>query len=213
VIPVTFRPLPVWPHERTAKRRGSGVFSASWQSTLKLLDYELGRLDARGVVVGAGFEERDLRRDGWPRSDARTPSHPGVELSFDSRFGRLVYATDVHEPQYYSDPPGWQANLRAIALGLEALRAVDRYGVTKRGEQYAGWKALPAMATGGMTPMTAADIIRKYAAGHAFDGKPTDPASWKPVYRAALKATHPDKGGSADAFRAVQEAGKVLGVA
>lgn len=29
-----------------------------------------------------------------------------------------------------------QDNLRVIALALEALRMVDRYGVTRRGEQY-----------------------------------------------------------------------------
>lgn len=31
---------------------------------------------------------------------------------------------------------------RAVVLSLAALRAVDRYGVTGRGEQYKGFKAL-----------------------------------------------------------------------
>jgi hypothetical protein len=48
----------------------------------------------------------------------------------------------------------WQHNVRAIALGLEALRKVDRYGITRRGEQYAGWKALPAGIGIGATHMT-----------------------------------------------------------
>jgi len=39
----------------------------------------------------------------------------------------------------------WEANLRAIALSLEHLRAVDRYGVTtEEEEQYTGWLRLPA---------------------------------------------------------------------
>lgn len=38
----------------------------------------------------------------------------------------------------------WQINLRAIALGLEALRKLDRYGITSRGEQYTGWRAIEA---------------------------------------------------------------------
>ncbi len=46
---------------------------------------------------------------------------------------RLVYATDACE--------FWQHNVRSIALGLEALRAVDRYGISRRGEQYAGFRA------------------------------------------------------------------------
>lgn len=46
---------------------------------------------------------------------------------------RLVYATDCCD--------FWQHNVRSIALGLEALRAVDRYGISRRGEQYAGFRA------------------------------------------------------------------------
>jgi len=39
----------------------------------------------------------------------------------------------------------WEANLRAIALSLERLRAADRYGVTtEEKEQYIGWLRLPA---------------------------------------------------------------------
>lgn len=52
---------------------------------------------------------------------------------------RLVYATDACQ--------FWQHNVRSIALGLEALRAVDRFGISRRGEQYAGFRAaLPARA-------------------------------------------------------------------
>jgi hypothetical protein len=48
---------------------------------------------------------------------------------------RLVFATDAYED--------WQHNVRAIALTLEALRAVDRYGTTG-GRQYAGFRQLTA---------------------------------------------------------------------
>lgn len=41
----------------------------------------------------------------------------------------------------------WQDNLRAIALGLEALRKVERYGITRGTEQYTGWKMLTARAS------------------------------------------------------------------
>ena len=47
-------------------------------------------------MIGVDLREQDIRLDGWPRSGARQPSHPGVELSFDTpKKGRLVYATDV----------------------------------------------------------------------------------------------------------------------
>lgn len=179
---IRFRPLPVWPHPPTPaeKRRSQSVFSATWSATLDLLERELRHLDADDVIVGAGLAERDIRLDGWPRADARWPSHPGVELSFSRGRGgeRLVYATDVCAV--------WQHNVRSIALGLEALRAVDRYGITRRGEQYAGFRAI---TTGGPELDDIArgrQLIERYGS-----------------VQAALRATHPDVGGDRADLEAV----------
>lgn len=180
MISARFRPMPIWPHKATppAARRSRWTFKADWSNTLKLLDRELGYLGARNVVIGCGLREQDIRNDGWPRSGAREPSHPGVEVSFDTRHGRLVYATDVCER--------WEHNVRAIALGLEALRAVDRHGITRRGEQYAGFKALSA---GGPSVERGARLIREHGG-----------------IRGALHATHPDHGGDPADFADVQAA-------
>jgi hypothetical protein len=175
---VTFRPLPTWPYPVTRDRRSPWTFKAGWSSTLQILERELGYLGGRNVVIGAAFSERDLRLDGMPRADARTPSHPGIELSFDSKHGRLVYATDVCAR--------WEHNVRSIALGLESLRAVDRYGITRRGEQYAGWKQLES---GGPSSERGRELIREHGG-----------------VRQALMATHPDHGGSPEDFADVQAA-------
>jgi hypothetical protein len=185
MLEARFRPVPIWPHEATpaSKRRSRWTFKAGWADTLDMLERELRLVKARDVLIGCGLRENDIRNDGWPRSNARVPDHPGVEISFiaavapsplarrgreiireyrgdvraalrathpdiggdpedfvavraaesdDSR--RLVYATDVCA--------NWEHNVRSIALGLEALRAVDRYGITRRGEQYAGFMQL-----------------------------------------------------------------------
>lgn len=50
---------------------------------------------------------------------------------------------------------------------LESLRAVDRYGAVKGGEQYKGWAALPEKAGGG-TAEDAARVILELA-GHVTD--------------------------------------------
>jgi hypothetical protein len=176
---VTFRPVTVWPYPDTDPRRSRGAFKAGWQNTLNLLERELRLLEADNVVLGAGFREQDLRLDGLPRSDARVPAHPGIELSFDSPHGRLVYATDSCE--------WWEHNVRSIALGLEALRAVDRFGITRKGEQYAGWKQL----TAGSGPSA--------SRGHRLIDQHGG-------VRDALKATHPDHGGEATDFADVQAA-------
>lgn len=190
MIDARFRPVVLWPHDSTPpdRRRSKWAFKASWQNTLDLLDRELGYLGARNVTIGCGLREQDIRNDGWPRSNAREPSHPGVEVSFDTAHGRLVYATDTCER--------WEHNVRSIALGLEALRAVDRYGITRRGEQYAGFKALPAGASTGPNPDRGARIIREHGG-----------------IAAALKATHPDHGGDRRDFEDVQACREHGGIA
>lgn len=174
---VTFRALPHWPHPETPshQRRSRWTFKASYMDTLWKLEYEVGMLGGRDVVLGAGFRERDIRLDGMPRSDARQPDHPGVEISFDSDHGRLTYATDTCDL--------WQHNVRSIALGLEALRAVDRYGITQSGQQYAGFVALAAdnrLSRG-----------RRLVEEHGS-------------IKEALMATHPDRGGDPKDFIAVR---------
>ena len=109
-------------------------FGASLSATVETLARELRHLDAKRIVLQLDLRERDIRIDGFPRADAR-PSSPAVVLAFESKWGALRYATGEFED--------WKDNLRAIALSMEALRKVDRYGVSKRGEQYTGWRAIP----------------------------------------------------------------------
>lgn len=176
MIPVTFRPLEFWPEPFMPRR---SPFDSSWSATLDLLDRELHMLGAERAVIQIGLRESQIRIDGWPKATATAPAHPGVVLAFDSNHGPLKYATaEFHD---------WKSNVRAIALGLEALRKVDRYGITKRGEQYTGWRALPA---GDGTELDRGrELIEKHGG-----------------LVPALKATHPDHGGDSDDFRAVQTA-------
>jgi hypothetical protein len=176
----TYRPLPVWPHAVTSPRRDAQFKSpgrtvdghyrpgtrVSWNDTLRLLDAEVEALDGADVVIGIGLREQDIRLDGLPKSNAPQPGHPGVEISFESRYGRLTYATDVFTH--------WQDNVRAIAKGLEALRAVERWGVSRRGEQYAGFAQITA---GGPDPARGGRLV-----GERFAGS----------IAAALRGTHPD---------------------
>lgn len=177
---VTFRPL-----ERSIHceyRRSP--FSAGWTSTIELLAKELRAHGATNVVLEIDFDERNIRLDGLPRAD-RSARTPGIVLSFQAM--RVPGRPNLrYEVGTFSD---WKDNLRAVALGLEALRAVDRHGVTKRGEQYAGWKALPS-GRGDPSPERGRQLIEKHGS-----------------VRAALHATHPDhEGGNADDFADVQAA-------
>lgn len=213
MIEARFHPLDLatWPGPFSVRK--APQFRSTWGQTLDFLETELRTMRAREIVIQAAFSARDIRNDGWPRGDARTPSFPGVIVSFESKVGPLTYATDVYtDGSWYqsghgSRPiPGWQANVRAIALSLEALRAVDRHGVTRRGEQYAGFGALPpaSFALGAAMTVEEAAAVLGLSGGSWSDDEVRD------AYRARAKETHPDQGGDPEEFKRVTEAKGVL---
>lgn len=201
-LQATFRPIATWPGERTKGRIGDR-FKATYAETLSLLESELRHLRAKNVVIQAGFALSDIRNDGWPRSNARKPVDPGVIVSFEAGAGAMAFPCDR-----YTD---WTANLRAIALSLEALRAVDRYGVTRRSEQYRGWTQLPP-------PPPAKRVLSRGEAAimlAALSGVPkefilADNEAIEKAYRTAAKRAHPDAGGSDAAFQDLQEIMRIL---
>lgn len=208
---LTVRPLGTWPGDKLARDPVRSNFKASWGATCALLARELKLVATTSTVLQLDVDERAYRRDGLPRADARV-GYWGVILSFEH-----VVAGPLSYPCNRFDD--WQDNVRAIALSLEALRAVDRYGVTRSAEQYRGWRALPPSTD---TPLTAAEAGRIIVAeaGDFFsaedrregaaDDVVCDPDMRTAAIRAAIKRTHPDAGGNADAFHRVQRARKVL---
>ena len=195
-----FCPIVTWPCALT-RSRGRSKFSASYNDTLRLLDRELRHLGARNIVIQLALRPEEIRIDGLPRSGSR-PSHPGVILSFDSKHGPLSYPCDR-----YAD---WESNLRAIALSLEHLRAVDRYGVTRRGEQYRGWTALPPVATAMTNDEAAAFLARMCGDGAHPDLFFRSEDAVKQAYRAAAFRLHPDRGGDVEEFKRLQDAKDAL---
>lgn len=168
---LTFRALPTWPYPEQTER--PATYKVAYRQTLLDLDRELELAGASEVILGVVADVRDVRHvrlDGQLRADAKV-RHPGVELSFDKRgVGRVVFHTDRHKGYASS----WQDNLRAVTLGLEALRAVDRYGITSGSQQYAGFAALTA---GPGLVLLGEDLVKRYGG-----------------VAEALKATHPDTG-------------------
>lgn len=185
-------------------------FQSSWMQTERLLLTEVKHLAGRDLVLEPDIREQDLRLDGTLRANAR-PSSPTVRVAFDSKHGPLTYGTD----RFYS----WQDNVRAIALGLEALRKVDRYGITRRGEQYTGWKQLPGTSSRetGVPVMDkdlAWSIIGSYQEGpiDVFWHEASDDDVRK-AYRRARAANHPDRcGGDQTGWDLVEAAARVLGL-
>lgn len=192
-------------------------FKKAGSVTEALLKKELRMIEARDVTLHT-FHSKASRRMGgdWPRVD-RAPSHPGVIVTFEKPGPDGTGWTTLRFPcNTYSR---WEDNLRAIALALEALRKVDRYGVTT-GAQYAGYKALPPGPTGpqavpAMTPQEAGEWIVNVSGLNADHWTPammvedTDAAEF--IYKTAAKKVHPDKdGGSAEEFGKLETAMRIV---
>lgn len=199
------RPLDEWPRAETEDRERS-PFDSGWKKTVDLLAREISNLGGDRAVMQADITEHDRRKDGWIRATAKPG--PRVALTFDSDRGPLTFYADKFT--------NWQDNIRAIAKGLEALRMVDRYGITDSAEQYRGFGALPAGS--GPTSKDAARLVIISAAGIEGPGaaelaeSATD-FGLKSAYKSAVKKTHPDTGGDRDDFEAVQMAAQLLGLA
>jgi hypothetical protein len=201
------RPLGIWTDPETANRRSSGVFRATWRDTLTFLGDEIEKIGGRGpVVFQVDAQEGDIRLDGMLRASAKV-GHPGVVISFESDFGPLRYATDAYEQRWMGDMVGWQANVRAIALTLEALRSIDRWGVSRRGEQYTGWRAIAAPAPMFATPGEAAEWMRRYALEIKVE---YGGLTIRELYKRMAKRMHPDTGAPRADWDRLDEARRML---
>lgn len=188
MIPHVVRPLEPWIGPATPPdARRSSLFSATWTDTLDLLDREINFLGAprhKPWVLQMDVTANQIRQDGGVYARA-TPSSPAIRVCFETgRRGPLQFACDRFSH--------WQSNVRAVALGLEALRKVERYGIASAGEQYRGFAAI-SNRPAEMTREQAAEFLAHWAGLSTtlalFDGWPNAVQS---AYRQAAKRCHPD---------------------
>jgi hypothetical protein len=201
------RPLGPWTGPSTENRRTGAQFRSTWEATLKLLRNEAEWLGATYLVVQVDADPSDIRLDGMLRARARV-GFPGVKVSLDSTYGPLTYATDAYEE--------WRKNVHAVALSMTALRAVDRYGVSTRGEQYRGWAAIEAGPTARTAEQEAAQqaaVFLAMVSGKGITGEAimSDPGARARAYRQAAARYHPDQpGGSPDLMAQINVARDLL---
>lgn len=193
-----------WPRKLTTNRRNA-PFKSTYDRSLRLLRYELERLEARNAVIQVAVKAGNIIGGGASIRSDSVREHPGVILSFDTKDGPFSYPCDTFRTL--------EDNVRAIALTLEHLRAVNRYGVTQRGEQYRGFSALPMPRDdGALTREEALELIVGIPAAMLNEEMLT-PDFLKSKWRERVQAAHPDKpGGDAELFKRVQRARDVLAI-
>lgn len=155
---------------------------------------ELGRMGVSDdwLVISTNLE---LRLDGLPRSGQRMPADPGAAVYWiDRAMGKAqpqrCMAVDMYDRVEH--------NLAAIAATLEALRAIERHGgAAILDRAFTGFTALPAPVMG----------QKPWRETMGFAPEETvSPSRLEYAYRALRSRHHPDKGGDAEAFNAVQRA-------
>jgi hypothetical protein len=196
MIDFVFRPIERWPQEPTPHyRQKKATFRVAYEKLLRELTHELSMLGVRKAYIQVDVTDRDIRQDGHLRSDSK-PNTARVIVSAETKHGPISLPCDTYRH--------WKDNLRAISLSLEALRAVDRHGVTKRGEQYRGLKQLSA-GTGPLNSEEAARFLSQHST--------TPPSAilqsqdlYERARRDAALKLHPDKGGEISTWHIYQKA-------
>lgn len=154
---------------------------------------ELGRLKASSAVITSLLP---TRHDGLPYSDGRSED-PGVAVWCVYNGRERAFACDQWTTH--------AENLRAIALSIEALRGLTRWGMADVAERaFAGFAALPP---GG--PDVIAEPVKRpwrevFEIRHVLSEMLKEDllAIVKARHRKAIAEAHPDAGG--DAERAVE---------
>lgn len=199
---VVVRPLGAFPQERTSDPQPS-LFRSVWADTVALLTRELKHLNPERVLLEMDFRPTQLRVDGLPRADAR-PASDAVVLRIELEPGSwLTYPCDT-----YSD---WQDNVRAIALTLGKLRDIDRYGVSKRKEQYRGWAQIPART--GADPIHSVEGAAAFLAEHSgleAEAIQRFGTVRESARKRAAARLHPDAGGTREGWDRLGRAVRVL---
>ena len=153
-----------------------------------LFELDLMGVSGESIVISTNLE---LRRDGLPYTRQRYMNDPGVAVYFVRDGQQLCIPCDKWDRI--------QDNMQAIRKTLEALRGLERWGAkTMVDAAFPGFDALPAQST----PAQSTDgwwVVLGVDRGASFDEVGA-------AYRRRVKETHPDMGGSAEAFQRVHDA-------
>lgn len=146
---------------------------------------EVRAIGGQSLVISTNVE---LRQDGLPYSNRRSPDDQGAAVYFTLKKKPCVLACDK-----------WRRvedNLWAIAKHIEALRGQERWGVGSVEQAFAGYTALPAPGASG-APVW-----------YAVLGCPADTtfAAARAAYIGEAKRCHPDNGGSTEAMQRLNTA-------
>jgi hypothetical protein len=156
--------------------------SVSAGSSLVLAELKRMGVPDFQVVISTNVS---LRLDGLPYSNQREPNDPGAAVYWNDRGKRRVLACDKYRTV--------GENLYAIGKTIEATRAIERWGAVTTDQAFAGYVALEEKTERSCWEVL--DIPAGSTEQQILD-----------AYRRKARDSHPDHGGSAEAFDSVVKA-------
>lgn len=185
-------------HFSKGERQYSSSGSGSWMRRRDLtvndaVQRVLAELQRLGVLNGDAIISTNVpvRLDGLPRSNLAEPADPGVAVYWRRPLDNGMQCMAVDRYLRVAD------NLAAIAATLEALRAIERHGgAAILDRAFTGFAALPST----VEAQHWRDVLE-----FAADARLTR-ADIDERYKRLRSREHPDKGGTAEGFQAVQRA-------
>jgi len=176
-----------WPagYPRTAKPSDKYKFyPGSIAEELVGLREELRRMKAAGLVISTNIP---VRADGNPYASYSKPADTGVAVYFSVDNKAMAICCDKWNSV--------EANLRALTMSVDAMRGLDRWGVSEiMNRAFMGFKALPEKAA-------SFPWWEVLGLSRTCTRKEVDVA-----YRGKIKVYHPDNGGDPVKWLELQEA-------
>lgn len=191
-----------WPagmKRRSSWEQAGDQFKSRFSDTLDRLEYELGKIYAEQVIIRLAVDARNLTNSGRLKNTDQSLGYSGVILNFVRVTSYGANRREVPHEFANDHYRQWKANLHGIALTLEALRGINRWGCAQREQQYTGFAALPP--GDGMpppqelwTPQKAADLLARHS-GFTAGAILSDPEVRSIAHKRAVQANHPDRAG------------------
>lgn len=176
-----------WPfgYKRTVIRKTS-AFKQTMDAAQRFLRDEIQRLGGRKLIISTNIP---VRNDGGMYSAymSKKLDDPGVAIYFEYKGKEISMCCDQYERI-------WE-NVYALGKGIEALRAMERWGVSDFLDRaFTGFAALPESSA-----TKKWHVVLGISENSTYE-------EVKRAYHEKAKEHHPDKGGSPERFQEIQAA-------